>query len=108
MWCLSRQIVALLSVLVVGGGLQPVSAQVGSKGEATWRSGSAPSAVVQNGAGRARPSDPHEETCEEDPGPCIFGTLLGYLVAPIFETLFTDLQGATQPYRAPLGVRLEH
>lgn len=34
--------------------------------------------------------------------------MLAYVVAPIFETLFTDLQGATQPLQAPFGLRLEH
>jgi hypothetical protein len=102
-----RQFVVFLSVLVLGVAFQPTPAPAASMGEAAWRSVGDSGGVVQGVEGALQP-DPGDEECEEEPGACVFGTLIGYLLAPIFDTLFTDLQGATQPYRAPFGIRLEH
>lgn len=107
MGCFSRRIGIVLLLLTFGGVLQLAPAQVGGDGP-TWQSGEATVAAVQNGSGAGFPVDSDDEECQDEPGACIFGTLLGYLVAPIFETLFTDLQGASQPFQAPFGLRLEH
>ena len=100
-----RQIVAVLPVLFLAGTLQLGVAQSDGLG-AGWTAGEPSAADVQD-VRQPQRSAPDDE-CQEEPGACILGTVLAHALAPIFSTLFTDLQGAIQPYRAPLGVRLEH
>jgi len=98
-----RSINLLLLLLLV-----PLAASGGVQPRAQTAPGDAPRAEA-NPLGAVRTSErPDEDDCEDEPGACIAGTVLAYIFGPIFATLFTDVRGTTQPWQAPLGIRLEH
>lgn len=95
----------LLVSLVAGGGVQPARAQAPPvpvvRGDASGEE-------TNRWEGVRAPEGPDEDDCEDDPGACIAGTALAYMFGPLFAALFTDVRGTTQPWQAPLGIRLEH
>jgi hypothetical protein len=92
-----------LGALVLSGGTPQVTRGQERSGER-----SRAVALKEADAPRNWKRQPEDEECREDPWGCIAGTLLGYVVGPIVQTVFTDIQGSTQPNQAPFAIRLEH